>query len=80
MVLLQAEHFNLKLPLVSLDISVLNTINGVSTDITTNITKHFAELVLSLDIWNQSKYQFSDPDAWLYDVNNINGWGDHPDY
>ena len=31
------------------------------------------------DIWNQSKYQFSDPDAWLYDVNNINGWGHHPD-
>ena len=31
-------------------------------------------------IWNQSKYQFSDPDAWLYDVNNINGWGHHPDY
>ena len=32
------------------------------------------------DIWNQPKYQFSDPDAWLYDVNNYNGWGDHPDY
>ena len=31
-------------------------------------------------IWNQSKYQFSDPDGWLYDVNNINGWGNHPDY
>ena len=31
-------------------------------------------------IWNQSKYQFSDPDAWLYNVNNINGWGDHPDF
>ena len=32
------------------------------------------------DIWNQPKYQFSDPDAWLYDVNNFNGWGHHPDY
>ena len=32
------------------------------------------------DIWNQPKYQFSDPDAWLYDVNNFNGWGNHPDY
>ena len=31
-------------------------------------------------IWNQVKYQFSDPDAWLYDVNNFNGWGHHPDY
>ena len=31
-------------------------------------------------LWNQTKYQFSDPDAWLYDVNNYNGWGDHPDY
>ena len=32
------------------------------------------------DIWNQNKYQFSNPDAWLYDVNNYNGWGSHPDY
>jgi hypothetical protein len=32
------------------------------------------------DAWNQTKYQFSDPDAWLYDINNHNGWGSHPDY
>ena len=32
------------------------------------------------DVWNHNKYQFSDPDAWLYDVNNHNGWGNHPDY
>jgi len=32
------------------------------------------------DAWNQTKYQFSDPDAWLYDINNIKGYGDHPDY
>lgn len=30
--------------------------------------------------WTQIKYQFSNPDAWLYDINNIKGWGDHPDY
>ena len=30
--------------------------------------------------WTQTKYQFSDPDAWLFDINNINGWGIHPDY
>ena len=30
--------------------------------------------------WTQVKYQFSNPDAWLYDINNHNGWGDHPDY
>jgi hypothetical protein len=30
--------------------------------------------------WNQTKYQFSHPDAWLYDINNIKGYGDHPDY
>ena len=30
--------------------------------------------------WNQTNYQFSDPEAWLYDINNIKGWGDHPDY
>lgn len=30
--------------------------------------------------WTQTKYQFSNPDAWLYDINNIKGWGDHPDY
>ena len=32
------------------------------------------------DAWNQTKYQFSDPDAWLYDINNHNGWGNHPEY
>ena len=32
------------------------------------------------DAWNQTNYQFSDPDAWLYDINNIKGYGDHPDY
>ena len=32
------------------------------------------------DIWNQSKYQFSNPDAWLWDANNFNGYGEHPDY
>ena len=32
------------------------------------------------DGWNQPKYQFSNPDAWLYDINNRNGWGNHPDY
>ena len=30
--------------------------------------------------WTQTKYVFSNPDAWLYDINNIKGWGDHPDY
>ena len=32
------------------------------------------------DAWNATNYQFSDPDAWLYDINNIKGYGDHPDY
>lgn len=30
--------------------------------------------------WTQTAYQFSNPDEWLYDINNIKGWGDHPDY
>ena len=30
--------------------------------------------------WTQTKYQLSNPDAWLYDINNIKGWGEHPDY
>ena len=30
--------------------------------------------------WNQTSYQLSDPDAWLYDINNVKGWGEHPDY
>ena len=29
--------------------------------------------------WTQTKYQFSNPDTWMYDINNIKGWGDHPD-
>jgi hypothetical protein len=32
------------------------------------------------DAWNQTNYQFSNPDAWLYDINNIKGYGNHPDY
>ena len=32
------------------------------------------------DAWSQTKYQFSNPDAWLYDINNHNGWGIHPDF
>ena len=32
------------------------------------------------DAWNQTRYQFSNPNAWLYDINNYNGWGHHPDY
>ena len=30
--------------------------------------------------FSQTAYQFSHPDEWLYDINNFNGWGDHPDY
>ena len=32
------------------------------------------------DIWNENKYAFSNPDAWLWDANGFNGYGDHPDY
>ena len=32
------------------------------------------------DAWNRNNYLASDPDAWLYDINNINGWGNHPGY
>ena len=35
---------------------------------------------IPLDAWTQTAYQFSNPDAWLYDINNYNGWGEHPDY
>ena len=35
---------------------------------------------IPIDVWTQTAYQFSHPDAWLYDVNNYNGWGHHPDY
>ena len=31
-------------------------------------------------IWNENKYRDSNPDAWLFDVNNHNGWGYHPSY
>ena len=31
-------------------------------------------------VWNSAAYYASTPDAWLYDVNNHNGWGHHPDY
>jgi len=32
------------------------------------------------DIWHSSFYENSDPNAWMYDVNGHNGWGDHKDY
>ena len=32
------------------------------------------------DGWNATRYQFSHPDNWLYDINNRNAWGDHKDY
>ena len=35
---------------------------------------------IPLPVWTQTAYQFSTPDAWLFDVNNYNGWGEHPDY
>ena len=30
--------------------------------------------------WNRNAYLASNPDAWLYDINNINGWGHHEGY
>ena len=32
------------------------------------------------DIWHPAFYANSDPNAWMYDVNGYNGYGDHPDY
>ena len=31
-------------------------------------------------LWNEARYEASNPDDWLYDVNNHNGWGTHPLY
>ena len=30
--------------------------------------------------WSQTAYQLSHPDEWLYDINDWNSWGYHPDY
>ena len=30
--------------------------------------------------WSKSNYLASNPADWLYDMNNVNGWGSHPDY
>ena len=32
------------------------------------------------DAWNKNAYLASNPDDWLFDINNINGWGQHPGY
>jgi len=45
----------------------------------TNYKAHIGACI-PLDVWTQTAYQLSHPDAWLYDVNNYNGWGHHPDY
>ena len=31
-------------------------------------------------VWTQTSYILSNPDAWLYDINNYNGFGIHLDY
>ena len=56
----------LKHPLDSLDINAQHD-SGVSMDITINTTKHGGAYSL---VDGTTLYQFSDPDAWLYDVNN----------
>lgn len=30
--------------------------------------------------WTRTAYLNSNPDNWLWDINNIRGYGDHPDY
>ena len=30
--------------------------------------------------WHNAFYLASDPNAWMYDINKHNGWGEHPDY
>ena len=30
--------------------------------------------------WTKGWYEASNPDDWMYDINNYNGWGRHPDY
>jgi len=30
--------------------------------------------------WDRDTYLASNPDDWLYDINNIRGFGNHPDY
>ena len=30
--------------------------------------------------WTKPAYLASNPDFWLYDLQNWNGWGNHPDY
>ena len=30
--------------------------------------------------WHNAFYLASDPNAWMYDINKHNGWGEHPDH
>ena len=30
--------------------------------------------------WSKQTYKASNPDSWLYDINNHNGWGEHSGY
>ena len=41
---------------------------------------HTGGACIPAPIWTEASYNASSPDAWLYDVNNYNGWGGHPDY
>jgi len=35
---------------------------------------------IPVELWTKNNYKNSNPDDWLYDVNNYNGWGSHQDY
>ena len=43
-------------------------------------SSHLGGACIPRAIWNENKYRDSNPDSWLYDVNNHNGWGYHPSY
>ncbi len=41
---------------------------------------HQGGACIPIELWTKNNYKNSNPDDWLYDVNNYNGWGRHRDY
>ena len=78
---LQLGSSLMKLLLVTLVINALLMISGggVNGQNDTFYQLHGGACIPNV-VWTQTSYILSNPDAWLYDINNYNGFGIHPDY
>ena len=54
-------------------------VNGYNDDQAAIYGKDYGACIPDV-AWSKQTYKASNPDNWLYDINNHNGWGEHSDY